>query len=138
MEKKVFQKKDFLLTEDYVVRIRPLGVQKLMAELDRTFSKTIPTGQRSLQWSTIINVKAQEMANYMTEKSKMFDLSKPEVKLERVDDNELREKIPDMSYTEWKKMGRSKGTLHYMKKNEKANKPFTFNSHVKERLDNIG
>jgi CRISPR-associated protein Cas1 len=29
----------------------------------------------------------------------------------------------------------SKGTLHYMKKNAEADKPFTLNSHVKERLE---
>ncbi len=32
-------------------------------------------------------------------------------------------------------MGFSKGTLHYMKQNAKADKPFTLNAHVKERLE---
>jgi len=32
-------------------------------------------------------------------------------------------------------MGFSKGTLYYMKKNAKGNKPFTLNKHVRERLD---
>jgi len=32
-------------------------------------------------------------------------------------------------------MGFSKGTLHCMKKNAKADKPFSLNSHVRERLD---
>ena len=32
-------------------------------------------------------------------------------------------------------MGFSKGTLHYMKKNDEADKPFTLNSHVRERLE---
>ena len=59
------------------------------------------------------------MSNYLAEKRKRFDLSKPEVKLVNVDDKELRDKILNMSYTEWKKMGRSKGTLHYMKKKVK-------------------
>lgn len=116
MEKNLFLKKDFIRTDDYVIRIRPDGVRKLMRELDLTFSQLAPMDHKSLQWSTIINVKAQEMANYLTEKRKRFDLSKPEIRLERVDDKELRDKILNMSYTEWKKMGRSKGTLHYMKK----------------------
>jgi CRISPR-associated protein Cas1 len=29
----------------------------------------------------------------------------------------------------------SKSTLHYMKKNAEAEKPFTLNSHVKERVE---
>jgi len=32
-------------------------------------------------------------------------------------------------------MGFSKGTLHYMRQNAKADKPFTLNAHVRERLE---
>jgi CRISPR-associated protein Cas1 len=32
-------------------------------------------------------------------------------------------------------MGFSKGTLHYMKKNAKGDKPFTLNKQVRKRLD---
>jgi len=46
----------------------------------------------------------------------------------------LRKKIIDMPYTEWNKMGFSKGTLHYMKQNARSDKPFTLNAHVRERL----
>lgn len=34
-------------------------------------------------------------------------------------------------------MGFSKGTLHYMKKNAEADKPFTPNAHVRERLESV-
>jgi CRISPR-associated protein Cas1 len=44
-------------------------------------------------------------------------------------------KIVNISYANWQKMGFSKGTLHYMKKNAKAEKPFKLNKHVKERLE---
>jgi CRISPR-associated protein Cas1 len=48
------------------------------------------------------------------------------------------QKIIDMPYTEWKKRGFSKGTLHYMKQNAKSNKTFTLNTHVRERLEGMG
>lgn len=35
-------------------------------------------------------------------------------------------------------MGFSKGTLHYVKKNAKADKPFTLNAHVREILEMWG
>ncbi|MEL4305408.1 hypothetical protein [Methanococcoides sp. LMO-2] len=60
---------------------------------------------------------------------------KPSYVGKRDDTDLLRKKIIEMPYTEWKKMGFSKGTLHYMKQNAKADKPFTLNSHNKERLD---
>jgi CRISPR-associated protein Cas1 len=53
----------------------------------------------------------------------------------RDDTDLLRKKIIDMPYTEWKKMGFSKGTLHYMKQNAKADKPFTLNAHMREMLE---
>lgn len=48
---------------------------------------------------------------------------------------EMFGKILCISHTDWQKMGFSKGTLYYMKKNAKAEKPFTLNKHVRERLD---
>ncbi|WP_371413173.1 hypothetical protein [Methanococcoides sp. AM1] len=57
---------------------------------------------------------------------------------ERDDSDLLRKKIIDISYTEWKKMGFSKGTLHYMKQNAKTDKPFTLNTHVRRRVSTSG
>jgi CRISPR-associated protein Cas1 len=47
----------------------------------------------------------------------------------------IRQKIAKISYANWQKMSFSKGTLHYMKKNAKAEKPFTMNKHVRQRLN---
>lgn len=47
----------------------------------------------------------------------------------------LRKKIIDMSYTEWTKMGFSKGTLHYMKQNVEIDKLFTLDAHVRKVFD---
>ncbi|WP_407356400.1 hypothetical protein [Methanolobus sp. WCC5] len=58
--------------------------------------------------------------------------------VERQDSDDIRQKILSISYSEWKKMGFSKDTLHYMKKNVEADKPFTLNSHVRERLEMWG
>jgi CRISPR-associated protein Cas1 len=59
----------------------------------------------------------------------------PVYEIERQDNMEIRKLILDISYVEWKKMGFSKGTLHYMKQNAKSGKPFTLNKHVQERLN---
>ncbi len=56
--------------------------------------------------------------------------------VERQDSDEIRQKILDMPYAEWKKTGLSKGTLHYMKPNAKSGEPFTLNKYVLERLEN--
>lgn len=43
----------------------------------------------------------------------------------------------DIPYSEWKKMGFSKWTLHYMKKNASGEKPFRLNKRVYERISKI-
>jgi len=46
------------------------------------------------------------------------------------DSGDVREKMRSIFYTDWKTMGFSKGTLHYMKKNGKDDNPFSLNVHV--------
>jgi CRISPR-associated protein Cas1 len=68
-------------------------------------------------------------------KTQNFDFSTPKFTLNRQDSDKIRQKIDKISYVNWQNMGFSKGTLHYMKKNSKAEKPFTMNKHVRERLN---
>lgn len=129
--------KDFLWTDDNIVRIITEGVRRLMIELDKTLSKMIPIDHMSLLLSSIINNKAQELSNYLTDKRKTMDLSTLFSCIDLVDNAEMRKKILGLSYYNWYKMGYSKGTLHYMKKNARPNKPFTLNQHVKSRLNTL-
>jgi CRISPR-associated protein Cas1 len=57
------------------------------------------------------------------------------IDLVRLDNAKLWEQKPKISYNLWNKMGFSKGTLHYMKKNARKNKSFILEQHVKRRLD---
>ena len=79
-------------------------------------------------------LKTRELDQYLVEKRKTIDFSKLYYAVERQDSEDIRQKILGISYTDWKKMGFSKGTLHYMKQNAKGDKPFTLNAHVRERV----
>ena len=50
----------------------------------------------------------------------------------------MRDKIMAITYGDWEKMGFSKGTLQYLKKNAESGKPFTMNAHVRKRLEEWG
>ena len=60
---------------------------------------------------------------------------KPEYEIEKIDSYDIRQKILNISYFDWKKLGFSKGTLHYMKQNAKSDKLFSLNAHVLERVN---
>ncbi|PQV41985.1 hypothetical protein B0H22_11225 [Methanohalophilus euhalobius] len=82
-----------------------------------------------------MGIETRELAFYLTGRRKNLDFINPVYKVERDDSEELRQKIIDISFSEWKKMGFSKGTLHYMKQNAKSGKPFSLNAHVREKLE---
>lgn len=135
LENKLFFKNDFVRTENYIIRLKPQAVEKLVNELNTQFSKTVRYQNRNYQWSSIIDIKAHELANYLLGKRKTIEFVKPIGELSRLDNIELRNKILDISYYKWKKMGYSKGSLYYLKKNAKSNKPFYIQQRMKDKIE---
>ncbi|MEL4305252.1 CRISPR-associated endonuclease Cas1 [Methanococcoides sp. LMO-2] len=129
-------KKDFIRTENYSLRLRPSGAKKLTEEINWWFNKRVRYQNKNPMWNYVILLKARELAYYLTGKRKEIDFLKPQYPTKRQDSSNMRQKILSISYSDWKKLGFSKGTLHYMKKNAEADKPFTLNAHVRERLEN--
>lgn len=82
-------------------------------------------------------MKTQELSNHIIGNWKTLDPSQPTLKLERVDNQDLRKKILSFSYIVCEKMGFGRGTRQYMKKNGKGNKQFTLDQHVKDRVNAI-
>jgi CRISPR-associated protein Cas1 len=97
-------------------------------------NKKVKIQGKQNSWSYVILLKTRELAHYLVGKNESIDFSLPDYEIKREDSIEIRKKILDISYTDWKKLGFSKGSLHYMKKNANEDKPFTLNNHVKERL----
>ncbi|ABE51555.1 CRISPR-associated endonuclease Cas1 [Methanococcoides burtonii] len=136
IEKGVMNNKDFIRTESFSLRLRPTGARKVTEEFNAMMNGKVEYRKKNSSWSSVLLVKARELSHQLVGKRKIVEFSKPVYVDKRVDTDSLRQKIIDMSYTDWKKMGFSKGTLHYMKQNAKSDKPFTLNAHVRERLEN--
>lgn len=137
IENKVMDKKDFIRTENYNLRLRASGAKKITSEVNKLFNKKIEYGGYQCSLSYVILLKTRELAQFVLGKSKIIDFDKPKIELSRIDTEDLRQQIIDMPYVKWKKLGFSKGTLHYMKQNAMQDKPFTINKHVKERLEEL-
>jgi CRISPR-associated protein Cas1 len=129
------ENKDFIRTESYSLRLKTSGAKKVTEEFDNWMNKKVAYKKQSVMWSYALLLKTRELAQYLVGKRKSIDFSKPAYSVERQDSEDVRQKILSISYNDWKNMGFSKGTLHYMKKNAEADKPFTLNAHVKERLE---
>jgi len=134
LETGVFDRKDFVRTTELTLRLRPSGVQKLMYELEAQFSRQVRYRGKNEQWNRIMILKARELAGYLRGTRKGVDFGHPIAVIERQDDWEIRKKILSMSYSDWKALGFSKGTLYYLKRNASDTKPFTMNAGMRERL----
>jgi CRISPR-associated protein Cas1 len=137
LENEVFYKNDFIRTENYIIRLKEKAIEKLVNELNQTFSKTVRYKNKNWQWSTLIDLKAKELANYLLGKTDSIDFNKPEISLEREDNNKTRDLILNLSYSEWKKLGYSKGSLHYLKQNARSNEPFKIYGKMREKLEGL-
>ena len=135
LEKKVFDKKDFIRTENYNIKLRSSGAKKLVKEIENQLNKCTFYLGREYRWSNIILFKTRELAQYLIGKRKSIDFNISSINLERIDNHELRQKILKLSYSEAKKLGIGKGSLHYLKKNAESDKPFKVYNKIKKRLN---
>jgi CRISPR-associated protein Cas1 len=135
VEKGTMEKKDFIRTESFTLKLRASGTRKITTELNSWMNKAVNYQEKEVSWNYVIFLKTRELAHHLIGKKKTLDLVSPECQIERQDSDVVRKKILSIPYTQWKKRGFSKGTLNYMKQNAEGNKPFTLNKHVKERVD---
>lgn len=137
IETEVMENKDFIRTEKYTLRLRPSGAKKVTEEIQGWLNNKVKYPGKQYSWSHVILLKMRELAHYLLGKRKMVDFLSPAYEIERQDSDVIRKKILNISYSEWERLGFSKGTLHYMKQNAKSGKPFTLNKHVRERLEGL-
>ncbi len=134
IENNTMDKKDFLITENYNLRLKGLGAKKIVNEFSNMLNKNVGYEDQQTTWRSILLLKARELARYLVGKTKNLDFINPNYGVQRVDSHEIKPKILSISYSDWEKLGFSKGTLHYMKQNAKSDRPFNLNSHILERV----
>jgi CRISPR-associated protein Cas1 len=101
------------------LRLRPTGARKVTEEFNSVMNSKVEYRKKNSSWGYVLLLKSRELTHHLVGKRKAVEFMKPIYVGKRDDTDLLRKKIIDMSYTEWKKMGFSKGTLHYMKQNNK-------------------
>jgi CRISPR-associated protein Cas1 len=124
IEDDVFDKKGFVRTDIYVLRLRSEGARKLLAEVNAQLTSKVPFRGKSWEWGNVITQKAGELVDYVQGKSRSLDLGAPAPVQAREDSAALRRKVLDITYAEWQAMGYSKGTLHQLKEKAERENPF--------------
>lgn len=93
-------KKDFIRTESYSLRLRPSGTQKLTEAVNSCFNARVSYQGKMSMWSYVMFLKARELAQYLVGKRQEIDFVKPHYATKRQDTNDIRQKILSISYSD--------------------------------------
>lgn len=135
IESGVLDLKDFYFTgDDYRYRLEVNAKRRFLGLLKERFNGGVKYQGCTCKWDTVILRKTQELARYLTGKSKDIDFAEPSPSLSRTDSRELRCRILQLSQSEAKALGIGKSTLHYLRKHARNDKPFKIYSKVATKL----
>ena len=129
------KKSDFIVTENYHIRLREHTAKLLIEKIKINFNTKIPFRGKNYSYDNVLFYKIQEFANFISEKSNKLDLKIPEFKIKDEDTISLKEKIMKMTPNERKRLGIGKGTLWHMKKNISDGKDIRIYDKVLSKLD---
>jgi len=65
IEKGTMEKKDFIRTESFTLKLRASGTQKITNELNTWLNKTVSYQEKEVSWNYMIFLKVRELAHYL-------------------------------------------------------------------------
>ena len=118
LEEKKLKKADFIVTENYHLRLKPATAKMLIEKIRLNMDLKMPyKNGKQFTYQTILLDCIQQLANFVIGKRKELQLNIPLVKIRRSDPFELMQRILAISPKERKPLGINKSTLWYQKKN---------------------
>jgi CRISPR-associated protein Cas1 len=118
LEEKKIKKSDFIITENYHIRLGEDVAKLLIEKINSNFNaKYNHKNSKNYSYQNILQDNLQQLSNFVVDKKKEFDFVIPKIKLNRNDDLELRGRILNMTVEERKELGINKSTLWSIKRN---------------------
>ncbi len=130
----IFNKSDFQRDKEYLISLTESGTKKMIVQLKLTFNSPVKYKGKNWKWDYLIELKFQELKKAILNNDKEVDFTQPIFQIGRTDNSQVRELIQKISYTEWKNLGFSKGSLHYLKTHD-DNLSFKIYSPVIKKLE---
>ena len=135
LEEHNLKKQDFIITENYHVRLRE-GIAKPFIEKIRVnFNRKAPYRGKNYTYQNILYDNVQQMANFVSDKRKDLEFVIPELAINKDDSLELRERILKMTPDQRKRLGINKSTLWYIQNNIRDGKRIKLYDKILCKLD---
>lgn len=118
LEEKKLKKADFIVTENYHLRLKPATAKMLVEKIRLNMDTKVPyKNKKQYSYQSILLDCVHQLANFVIGTRKELELKIPNAKVRRSDSVEMRNKILSISTSERKSRGINKSTLWYPKEN---------------------
>lgn len=117
LEEKNLKKSDFIVTENYHVRLKENTARMLIDKIKINFNRFTAYKGKNYSYQNILFDNIQRLASFVSEKNEELTFNVPLIKIERDDSVILQERILKMTPEERKRLGISKTTLWHQKSN---------------------
>jgi CRISP-associated protein Cas1 len=132
---KLDRKRDFIVTENYHIRLRSAAATALIERFSANMNRKVPVGGRSFAYETLVSESTRRLAHYLMKTTGKFDLSLPFIvgKSGHVE-SEVADRVAIMTYAEARRLGISKAGLWDMKRRAEQGKPLKLYRKVSRKL----
>ena len=135
LEERKIKKSDFIITENYHVRLGENIAKLLIEKINSNFNTRCNyKNNKNYSYQIILLDNLQQLSNFLIDKKKEIKFNIPAMRLTRHDNLKLKEKILTMTNEERKRFGINKSTLWYMKNNLKEGKTISVYDKVLSKI----
>jgi CRISPR-associated protein Cas1 len=134
LEEKKLKKSDFIVTENYNIRLSASVAKALLDKIMLNFNKTAQYKGKNHSYEFILYDNVRTLANYIIDDTKTLSFNVPEIEVNRDDVSELRDKILQITPSERKSLAINKSTLWYIQNNVKNGKRIKVYSKVMNKI----
>ena len=117
LEEKKLKKSDFIVTENYHLRLKQATAKMLIEKISLNFNRTTKYKAKMHSYQNILLDNIQQLANVVIGKRRELQFVIPALGIQRTDLLEIRQRILTMTPDERKGRGIRRSTLWYQKKN---------------------
>ncbi len=118
------RKKDFIVTENYHVRLRPTAAKTFIERFSANMNRKVANGGRNYSYETLVLEAARRLARHLTSPRAKLDLTYPfAVEEAGYVGSDLKESAASMTCAEARKLGISKAGFWDIKRRAAQRKP---------------
>ena len=129
------KKSDFILTENYHIRLKPNTAKLLIEKIKNNFNKRYEFKNKQYTLETIMLENIRELSRYVSGKIKTLEFRIPDIEISRNDTIDIRNKIMSIDPEKRKELKINKSTLWYQQKKIKEGETIKIYNKTKVKIE---